>query len=133
VARRRDRLLQQPECHVRQGITGWRNPVARGRARPRPRPALPLSLEEREAISHGLAHRKTLTGIAGELGRSVSTVSRGGRSQRRTERLPRRSSGVAGHHPHRPATSGKLADDPMLRSYQEDTSWKNRFAASCRR
>jgi hypothetical protein len=77
VARRRDRLLQQPECHVRQGITGWRNPVARGRARPRPRPALPLSLEEREAISHGLAHRKTLTGIAGELGRSVSTVSRG--------------------------------------------------------
>lgn len=57
----------------------------------------------------------------------------GGRSQRRTERLPRRSSGPAGHHPHRPATSGKLADDPMLRSYQEDTSWKNRFAASCRR
>ena len=47
----------------------------RPRAR-RPRPALRLSLEEREAISRGLAQRKTLTAIAEQLGRSVSTVSR---------------------------------------------------------
>ena len=42
----------------------------------RPRPPLQLSLEERETISRGLAQKKTLTAIAGELGRSVSTVSR---------------------------------------------------------
>jgi hypothetical protein len=50
-----------------------------GGVRPRvrgPRPPLRLSLEERETISRGLAQKKTLTGIAGELGRSVSTVSR---------------------------------------------------------
>jgi hypothetical protein len=35
----------------------------------RPRPALRLSLEEREAISRGLAQRKTLTAIAEQLGR----------------------------------------------------------------
>jgi transposase, IS30 family len=33
-------------------------------------------LEDRETISRGLAQKKTLTAIAGELGRSVSTVSR---------------------------------------------------------
>jgi hypothetical protein len=33
-------------------------------------------LEEREKIARGLAQKKTLTAIAGGLGRSVSTVSR---------------------------------------------------------
>jgi IS30 family transposase len=42
----------------------------------RPRPALRLSLEERETISRGLAQKRTLTVIAAELGRSVSTISR---------------------------------------------------------
>ena len=40
----------------------------RPRAR-RPRPALRLSVEEREAISRGLAQRRTLTAIAEQLGR----------------------------------------------------------------
>ena len=42
----------------------------------KPRPALRLSLEEREVISRGLSARWTLSQIAAELGRSVSTVSR---------------------------------------------------------
>jgi transposase len=42
----------------------------------RPRPALRLSLEEREAISRGLAAGWTLTAIAASLGRATSTVSR---------------------------------------------------------
>jgi hypothetical protein len=42
----------------------------------RPLPALQLSIKERETISRGLACRMTLTAIAAELGRSVSTVSR---------------------------------------------------------
>ena len=46
----------------------------RPRAR-RPRSPLRLSLEDRETISRGLAQKKTLTAIAGELGRSMSTVS----------------------------------------------------------
>lgn len=53
--------------------------VQSGGVRPRraqPRPALRLSLEEREIISRGLAQRQTLTAIAAELGRAVSTVSR---------------------------------------------------------
>lgn len=33
-------------------------------------------MEEREKIARGLAQKKTLTAIAGGLGRSVSTVSR---------------------------------------------------------
>jgi hypothetical protein len=41
----------------------------------RPRPPLRLSMEDRETISRGLAQKKTLTAIAGELGRSMSTVS----------------------------------------------------------
>ena len=47
----------------------------RPRAR-RPRPALRLSLAEREEISRGLARGQSLTWIAQQLNRSVSTVSR---------------------------------------------------------
>lgn len=50
-----------------------------GGVRPRvnqPRPPLRLSLDEREAISRGLAAKKTFTAIAAELGRAVSTISR---------------------------------------------------------
>ena len=50
-----------------------------GGVRPRatkPRPALRLSLDERETISRGLAANRSLTSIAAELGRPVSTVSR---------------------------------------------------------
>ncbi|WP_370294989.1 helix-turn-helix domain-containing protein [Cryobacterium sp. MDB2-A-1] len=50
-----------------------------GGVRPRatkPRPALRLSLDERETISRGLAANRSLTAIASELGRPVSTVSR---------------------------------------------------------
>ena len=67
----------------------------RPRAR-RPRPALRLSIEEREAISRGLAQRKTLTAIAEQLGRSVSTVSR----------EVRRNSGLNGY---RAARADRLA------------------------
>ena len=42
----------------------------------KPRPALRLSLKEREVISRGLSARWTLSQIAAELGRSVSTISR---------------------------------------------------------
>lgn len=86
----------------------------------RPRSALRLSLEERETISRGLAGRLTLTAIAAELGRSVSTVSR----------EVRRNSGPNGYRAARAdrlavartsrARPGKLADDPVLRRYVED-------------
>jgi IS30 family transposase len=85
----------------------------------RPRPALRLSVEERETISLGLARKMTLTAIATELGRSVSTVSR----------EVSRNSGLNGYRAARAdrlATArtsrsrpGKLADDPMLRAYVE--------------
>jgi transposase, IS30 family len=88
--------------------------------RTKPRPALRLSLEEREVISRGLAQRRTMTAIAAELGRSVSTVSR----------EIARNSGVNGYRAVRAdrlATArtarpraGKLADDPVLRGYVED-------------
>jgi transposase len=86
----------------------------------RPRPPLRLSLEEREVISRGLAQKKTLTAIAGELGRSVSTVSRevtrnvgaNGYRAARADRLA--TTRIA-----RPRM-GKLADDPTLRRYVED-------------
>lgn len=86
----------------------------------RPRPALRLSLEERETISRGLARKLTLTAIAAELGRSVSTVSR----------EVRRNSGPNGYRAARAdrlatlrtarSRAGKLADDPVLRRYVED-------------
>lgn len=60
-------------------ITGHYWLAQSGGVRPRltrPRPKLRLSMEERETISRGLAKRQTLTAIAAELGRSVSTVSR---------------------------------------------------------
>jgi IS30 family transposase len=85
-----------------------------------PRPALRLSLEERETISRGLAQKRTLTSIAAELGRSVSTISR----------EVARNSGVNGYRAARAdrlATArtarpraGKLADEPGLRLYVED-------------
>ena len=43
---------------------------------PRTRSARCLSLEEREAISRGLASGRTIRTIAEELGRSPSTISR---------------------------------------------------------
>ena len=82
----------------------------------RPRPALRLSLEERETISRGLAARKTLTAIAVELGRAVSTVWR----------EVARNSGPNGY---RAAGADRLATlrtarpragDPALRRYVED-------------
>ena len=91
------------------------------RPRPkRPRPALRLSLEERETISRGLAQRMTLTAIAAELGRSVSTVSREVRRNRgpngyRAARADRLA--VARTARPRP---GKLAGHPALRGYVED-------------
>jgi len=88
--------------------------------RRRPRPALRLSLEEREAISRGLAAGWTLTAIAASLGRPTSTVSR----------EVARNSGINGYRAARAdrlATArtarpraGKLAADPMLRRYVED-------------
>jgi len=42
----------------------------------RARPPLRLSLDEREAISRGLAARKSFTTIAAELGRAVTTITR---------------------------------------------------------
>jgi IS30 family transposase len=91
----------------------------RPRAR-RPRPALRLSLEERETISRGLAQKKTLTAIAAELGRAVSTVSR----------EVRRNSGPNGYRAARAdrlavartarTRPGKLAEHPVLRGYVED-------------
>jgi transposase, IS30 family len=91
----------------------------RPRAR-RPRPALRLSLEERETISRGVAQKKTLTAIAAELGRAVSTVSR----------EVRRNSGPNGYRAARAdrlATArtarprpGKLAEHPVLRGHVED-------------
>jgi transposase, IS30 family len=86
----------------------------------RPRPALRLSLEEREAISRGLAQKMTLTVIASELGRSVSTISReiarnAGPNGYRAARADR----LATARTARPR-AGKLADDPTLRRYVED-------------
>ena len=86
----------------------------------RPQSPLRLSLEERETISRGLAQKKTLTAIAGELGRSVSTVSRelarnSGPNGYRAARADR----LAVLRISRPR-SGKLADDPRLRRYVEE-------------
>jgi IS30 family transposase len=77
-------------------------------------------LEEREVISRGLAQRRTMTAIAAELGRSVSTVSR----------EIARNSGVNGYRAVRAdrlavartarPRAGKLADDPVLRDHVED-------------
>jgi IS30 family transposase len=91
----------------------------RPRAR-RPRAALRLSLDERETISRGLAQKKTLTAIATELGRSVSTISR----------EVRRNSGPNGYRAARAdrlavartarPRLGKLAEQPVLRAYVEE-------------
>jgi hypothetical protein len=86
----------------------------------RPRSPLRLSLEDRETISRGLAQKKTLTAIAGELGRSVSTVSREvARNSGPTATALQgptvwRCCGQTG----RP---GKLADDLTLRRYLEES------------
>jgi IS30 family transposase len=77
-------------------------------------------LDERETISRGLAQKKTLTAIAGELGRSVSTISR----------EVRRNSGPNGYRAARAdrlavartarPRLGKLAEQPVLRAYVEE-------------
>jgi len=93
-----------------------------GGDRPRatkPRPALRLSLDDRESISRGLAASRSLTAIAAELGRPVSTISRevlrnSGKSGYRaaaTERL-------AVARTRRPRL-GKLALDDRLREHVE--------------
>lgn len=78
-----------------------------------------LSLEERETISRGLAQNKTLTAIAAELGRAVSTISR----------EVRRNSGPNGYRAARAdrlaiartarSRPGKLAGHAVLREYVE--------------
>lgn len=86
-------------------------------------------MEERETTSRGLARRMTLTAIAAELGRSVSTVSRevrrnGGPNGYRAARADR----LATQRTSR-SRPGKLADDPVLRRYVEDKlalSWSPR-------
>lgn len=85
----------------------------------KPRPALRLSLEEREVISRGLSAHWTLTCIAAELGRSVSTISR----------EVSRNSGVDGYRAVRAdrlavartarPRLGKLAADDRLRTHVE--------------
>jgi IS30 family transposase len=94
-----------------------------GGVRPRPkgpRPTLRLSLEEREAVSRGLAQKKTLTVIAAELGRAVSTISRevrrnSGPNGDRAARADR----LATARTARPRP-GKLAEHPVLRGHVED-------------
>lgn len=88
--------------------------------RTRPRPALRLSVEERETISRGLAQLKTLTMIASDIGRPVSTVSRevarnSGPNGYRAARADR----LATVRQARPRP-GKLATSPVLRTYVED-------------
>ncbi|TFC93291.1 IS30 family transposase [Cryobacterium breve] len=93
-----------------------------GGVRPRatkPRPALRLSLDERETISRGLAARRSLTAIAAELGRPVSTVSRevlrnSGRNGYRAAHAER----LAEARSRRPRL-GKLASDDRLREHVE--------------
>jgi IS30 family transposase len=94
-----------------------------GGARPRlvrPRPPLRLSLDEREAISRGLAARKTFTTIAAELRRAVTTITRevarnSGPNGYRAVRADR----LAVARTARPR-AGKLADHPALRAVVED-------------
>jgi IS30 family transposase len=88
----------------------------------RPRPALRLSIEERETISRGLelACRMTLTAIAAELGRWVSTVSwevrrNNGPNGYRAARADRHATSSTTR-----SRPGKLADDPVLCRYVED-------------
>src|SRR4051794_40150372 len=133
TARASGATLRQAAAAARVSRTTAANWVRQsGGVRPRavrPRPALRLSIEERETISRGLARRLTLTAIAAELGRSVSTVSR----------EVRRNSGPNGYRAARAerlATlrtarprAGKLADDPALRRYVEEKlalSWSPR-------
>ena len=93
-----------------------------GGVRPRatkPRPALRLSLDDRETISRGLAANRSLTAIAAELGRPVSTISRevrrnsgnGGYRADPAERLAEASA--------RRSRLGKLALDDRLREHVE--------------
>jgi IS30 family transposase len=94
-----------------------------GGVRPRrrsPRPALRLSLDEREAISRGLAQRKTLTAIAAEIGRSVSTVSRevarnSGPNGYRAARADRLATAAR-----RAPARGSSPTTPALRAWVED-------------
>jgi IS30 family transposase len=79
-----------------------------------------LSLDAREVISRGLAQQRTLTTIAAELGRSVSTASReivrnNGPNGYRAARADR----LATARTARPRP-GKLAADPVLRAWVED-------------
>ena len=78
-------------------------------------------MEDRETISRGLAKKKTLTAIADELGRSMSTVSQevarnsGPNGYYRTARADQ----LAVLRTCRPQP-GKLAEDPTLRRYVEE-------------
>lgn len=79
-----------------------------------------LSIADREEIRAGIVLRLSFTAIAGQLGRSVSTISRevaknGGREHYRAVRAHRRAAGCA----RRPKTS-KLASNPALRQAVEE-------------
>ncbi len=116
-------------------ITGHYWLAQSGGVRPRltrPRPKLRLSMEERETISRGLAKRQTLTAIAAELGRSVSTVSReiarnSGVDGYRAARVDR----IATARTARPR-AGKLAGDPTLRRIVEEKRPSRSAGASAR-
>ena len=93
-----------------------------GGTRPRPttpRPPLRLSVEEREVISRRLAQRASLTSIALELGRSVSTISREvSRNSGPTGYRAVRAERLTAARLARPRL-GKLAMAPDLRLYVE--------------
>jgi IS30 family transposase len=94
-----------------------------GGVRPRrrmPQSPLRLSAEERETISRGLAQGKTLTAIAAELGRAVSTVSREvARSSGPNGYRAARAQRLATARTARPR-AGKLAENPVLREVVEE-------------
>ena len=89
------------------------------RSRVRPRSQLRLGLAERESISVGIARGQSLSQIAREIGRAVSTVSRevagnGGRARYRAVAADRRAS-LRARRP-KPA---KLVANPQLRAAVE--------------
>jgi len=108
-----------------------------GFRRPLPGPewsALRLSLTEREEISRGLATGESLRGIAAQLGRAGSTVSRevasnGGRHKYRATTAHRTSR----HRARRPKPA-KLASNHQLRELVEAKlpSHRNRGYGQCR-
>ena len=86
---------------------------------PRRRSSLSLTLSEREEISRGVAAKRSMRSIAGELGRSASTISReiarnGGRSSYRAAE----GEAAAWNRARRPKRC-KLAESPRLKRIVE--------------